>query len=456
MPDGSPRFPRNPTCTSHPALLRRRQASHGRRAALAGAALLLLAPRGTPAQEWEVLAQPTIHDLKKLSFVSNLHGWAAGDSGTILVTTDGGSTWSPQISPVDHHVVDLRMLDAQLGWALAQQLPAPPTWEYGTTLIRTTNGGTDWFVQSTFEDLLVHALDFTDAQWGCTAGEQGNLWWTSDGGASWTPSVVDSAELARWPIHEVKFHTATYGMATGGLFDVTGLVWRTTDGGQFWTHQRVAGEPFFGIHFFDSLDVLCVGGDLDYGAGMVQTTTGGAQWEYTYLGIWGRATAVSFRTASEGWAPLGFAGTYMKTGDGGSRWDATPTPGGTAMYDVLFTDSGTGYMAGEEGTILRYIGDGSAVGAPVPVPRESTLRLRVDPSPFWPETRVRFRLPGSALVSLRIYDVGGREITTLVEERLPGGTHSRTFDGSGLPNGVYFCRLVTGRETETRKVHLVR
>ena len=407
-------------------------------------------------QDWTVLAQPTTQDLHKLSFVDARRGWAAGDSGCILVTTDGGGSWASQTCPVGDNLVDLTMIDPEVGWALAQHQPAPPTWEYGTTLIRTTDGGADWAVEASFPDLFFHTLAFTGPLSGCLGGEQGKLWWTSDGGLTWTPGVVDSAGSAQWPVRSLTFRTPTDGLATGGLYDVTGVVWRTSDAGQSWAYQRVAGEPLFAAHFFDSSNVLCVGGDLDYGAGMVRTSDAGASWQYTYLGIWGRASALSFRTPTDGWAPLGFAGTIMRTRDGGNRWTAMPTPGGGAMNDVLFADSGTGYMAGAGGTILKYVGEGTSVGVPELGAGASTLALQACPNPFGPATRVDFEVPGSAFVSLRVYDVLGREVARLVDERLPGGTYARSFDGRGLPNGVYFCALTIGSESATRKMLLVK
>jgi len=352
--------------------------------------------------------------------------------------------------------VDVEMLDTQRGWALVQQLPAPPTWEYGSTVIRTTNGGADWSVQTAFPDLLLYALAFPDSVSGCLGGEQGRLWWTDDAGASWTEATVDSADAAHWPVYDIAFHTSTYGMATGGQYDVTGLVWTTTDGGHHWVAKRVAGEPVFGTHFVDSLAVICVSGDVDYGSGMVRTTNGGADWEYTYLGIWGQASAIAFRTETEAWAPLGFAGTYMKTIDAGERWDAMFTPDSTAMRHVVFTDSTTGYMVGDGGRILRWVG-AAPVATPEPVAATpATLLLRSWPNPFRFEVRLDFRVPRSAPVSLAIYDVHGREIATLVRARLPQGTYARTLDARDLPSGVYFCRLVVGNDAATRKMSLVR
>jgi len=59
-------------------------------------------------------------------------------------------------------------------------------------------------------------------------------------------------------------------------------------------------------------------------------------------------------------------------------------------------------------------------------------------------------------VSLKIYDVLGKEVTTLVNERFQPGTYQVSFDGSGLPSGVYFYRLTAGEFTAVKKMVLIR
>ncbi|MCI0636612.1 MAG: T9SS type A sorting domain-containing protein, partial [Actinobacteria bacterium] len=328
--------------------------------------------------------------------------------------------------------------------------------EYGTTLLRTTNGGADWFVQSTFDELFLHAVDFTDEARGCAGGDLGRLWWTTDGGAAWTEATVGQPEFARWPVREIKFLTASFGLASGGFYDVTGMVWRTTDGGAFWSHRRVGPEPIFGIHFFDATDALCVSGDLDFGSGMVTSTNGGEEWNYTYLGIWGQASAVSFRTPTDGWAPLGFAGSAMYTLDSGQTWDWTFTPDSTAMRDVCFPDSGTGYMVGDAGTVLKYIASPTSVSASWPTPAREALLLESRPNPFRASTQLAFRLPSAGSVSLKVYDAQGREVATLADGALAPGPHVRAFDGGRLASGVYWCRLSAGGRVETRRIVLIR
>jgi hypothetical protein len=85
------------------------------------------------------------------------------------------------------------------------------------------------------------------------------------------------------------------------------------------------------------------------------------------------------------------------------------------------------------------------------------------PNPFNPTTQIRFGITDYGLsegllseVSLKIYDVLGREVATLVNEGMRPGSYDREFDGSGLASGVYLCRLQAGSFVQTRKLLLLR
>jgi hypothetical protein len=74
------------------------------------------------------------------------------------------------------------------------------------------------------------------------------------------------------------------------------------------------------------------------------------------------------------------------------------------------------------------------------------------PNPFNPTTVIAYSLPAPAAVTLKVYDLIGREIKTLVNERQNAGQHSMTFDGSNYPSGVYFYRLQAGTYSQTKKL----
>ena len=76
------------------------------------------------------------------------------------------------------------------------------------------------------------------------------------------------------------------------------------------------------------------------------------------------------------------------------------------------------------------------------------------PNPFNPSTTIRYSIPKSSQVILTIYDLIGREITTLVNEAQASGEYSVIWNGQDHPSGIYLCRLMAGNFTETRKLLL--
>jgi hypothetical protein len=80
----------------------------------------------------------------------------------------------------------------------------------------------------------------------------------------------------------------------------------------------------------------------------------------------------------------------------------------------------------------------------------------IDPNPFSRSTVIRYSLPGTGHVSIRIYDMAGRIVETLVDRTAEPGIHEVTWNAEGERNGIYFCRLETDGQTDVKKMTLVR
>lgn len=89
------------------------------------------------------------------------------------------------------------------------------------------------------------------------------------------------------------------------------------------------------------------------------------------------------------------------------------------------------------------------------IPKDYTLYQNY-PNPFNPKTIIKFQIPNHAMVELKVYDVLGREITVLINQRLNPGTYEVEFDGSIYPSGVYFYRLAAGEYSECKKMVLIK
>jgi hypothetical protein len=89
------------------------------------------------------------------------------------------------------------------------------------------------------------------------------------------------------------------------------------------------------------------------------------------------------------------------------------------------------------------------------IPRKIAL-LQNYPNPFNPSTTIRFSLPQRSLVTLKVLDMLGREVATLVDGEMDAGEHSVVFNTSGLSSGVYFYRLKAGNFVEQKKMVFVK
>lgn len=409
---------------------------------------------------WLPLPSPVTHDLRALSFVGNDSGWVAGDSGTVLLTVDGGDSWIVQDPGVRHDIVDIVFLDRRHGWALAQDLSFGDGSGYGTYILRTADGGESW--DSLFIALeLLHAVTFLDTLNGWAGGEFGTILNSSDGGASWIRAAVDSTIFSFHPVRNIRFYSPELGIAIGGRYDQVGAIWRLGGAGMPWQAGGIGPEPLNDIFFRDSLNILAVGGDLDYGASLVRSFDGGLSWSYQLLGIFGEATALAFRSPSEGWATLSFAGTYMVTGNGGISWNDAPTPGQVPVYDVTFTDTATGYMVGNGGAIFKYNPAVLGVKTDEPGAAPGFVLYPNYPNPFNGRTVVSYQLSVVSDVALEVYNLLGEKVITLVKANQGAGKYRVQWNGQDLrgrrvSSGVYLYRLEAGGFVQSRKMMLIR
>jgi hypothetical protein len=92
---------------------------------------------------------------------------------------------------------------------------------------------------------------------------------------------------------------------------------------------------------------------------------------------------------------------------------------------------------------------------PKELPRGYVLEQNY-PNPFNPSTSIRYALPAAGPVRLRVFDLLGKEVATLVDAPQSAGWHTASFQASGLPSGVYFYRLESGSWVQTQKMVLVK
>ena len=422
---------------------------------------------------WESVESPTNQFLTSVYFVDSLYGWAVGDSGTIIHTTNGGSDWSFQNSKTENKIVDVFFLNRELGWASSWKTSSIP---FGTILLKTTDGGQSW-ISELYQDenLFITTILFLDSLNGWMGGRPHALVKTTNGGLSWVQADIDTSIFAFFPISSINFYNSQYGYACGGSFENVGLIWRTTNGGNKWFVIEpgfAASEPILELHIFDTLNVIGIGGDFEIlGVGTIRTTDGGLSWEYEYIGIPGSGVTIDFRNDNEAWASLGGQQKFIYSLDSGASWIQIPTPDSAAIFDVVFPDSLHGFAVGKQGAILKYkqpIVDAiSDYNDAIP---NSFKLFQNYPNPFNPSTTIKFSIPTSPqsppyqggeakqgwFVQLKVYDVLGNEIAILVNKLQKSEKYEVEFSANNLPSGIYFYRFQTSSFRETKKMIILK
>lgn len=420
--------------------------------------IFIIPSRSYTQQYWLTLNSPTNQFLKECSFVDSLRGWVAGDSGTIIHTSNGGVNWVFQNTNIGYEdVVSIFFLNERLGWALSWDITFD-TNSFGTNILSTTNGGINWgHVRYPVDDIFINTITFVDSLTGFLGGYPGIFVKTTNGGLNWYQVELDSSFFAGFPPLRFSFYNSQYGFACGGVFDIAGVIWKTTNYGESWISYGVGPEPIFDIEIFNLTTSLGVGGDLEYGPTVVRTTNSGTNWGYETLQLFGTAYALSFRTRAEGWAPLGFQPGWIYTIDSGETWDTYVAPDSSNLYDVEFTDYRNGFAVGKNGVIKKY---NSALinisnNNQYLLPLEITLYQNY-PNPFNPISKIKFYISKPADTKLVVYDVLGREVIVLLNEQLKQGLYEVEFKVSNLPSGLYFYQLTSGEFSKTRKMILLK
>jgi len=403
-------------------------------------------------QYWLRQPSPTTRWLYRCTFTDTLNGWAVGDSGTVIHTSDGGQNWVLQTSPVNYFIEYIFFLNQRLGWGICHNYNFN-----NTVILKTTNSGNNW--TSTYyvdTSQLFNVIYFIDSLTGFLSGYSGVILKSTNAGANWNPCIVDTNFFAQFPIKNLAFYDSQIGYGCGGVMDFAGVMWNTSNGGASWNPQGVAPEPINFILPLSASNAVAAGGDFEFGASFVKTTNSGLNWDYRPLNFFGVGQRITLRTVSEAWIPLGFSQRWAVSFDTMRTWSEIMAPDTASIYDAMFVDSLHGWAFGSSGAIYKF--NISAIGirsSQNNLPTENEL-LQNYPNPFNPSTRIIYKLARPSRVKIILFDMLGREVKILYEGFQNSGVHSLRFDAPGLSSGVYFYRLETNTSTQTKKMVFVK
>ncbi|MCB0726057.1 MAG: T9SS type A sorting domain-containing protein [Ignavibacteriae bacterium] len=396
--------------------------------------------------------------LNSVKFVNSLTGICAGNSGIILRTTNGGINWVPQSSGFSGNFNSVYFSSENIGYVVGDSANSG-------FLFKTTTGGINWNRCDLTTNVLLISVFFINDKIGFTSGESFStsgyvkIYKTIDGGVTW-----DSIDSNTSFLFNIYFINSSTGWHTGG-YVVLGSqsLYKTTNGGINWFIQFDGQAPVREVFFIDSLNGWFSGRSSFSVATIFKTTNGGSNWTPNFPGTGSIVNSLYFINKNKGWAATENR-IIQATTNGGINWiNQTYFQSGINYNSVYFADSLNGWTVGDSGTILKTTTGGVLTGfsnTSVEIPDNYSLSQNY-PNPFNPSTIINYTIPNQGNVELKLFDIVGKEVATLVSESKPAGSYEVEFsansEGKKFPSGIYFYSLsVDGNIIDTKRMVLLK
>ncbi len=403
----------------------------------------------TCAYTWATQVSGTPNQFLTVSTVSDQIGWAAGVGPTVVRTVNGGTTWTAATGTgITGDVYNIYAWSAND--ALCTTSPS------ATNIYKTTNGGTTWTQVFTQAGGFIDAIQMVSTTEGYALGDPvGGKWTvlkTTDGGTTWARMATEPAQVGT----EAGWNNALQIIGTNMWFGTNATkVYRSTDLGLTWTSGATTGTVnTYAVHY----NTASVG--LAAGTAMVLSTNGGT----SYSAVTNPGTAGNMNGlegAGSDWWSIRSGNTIYRSTNGAATWTNAFVSGTAVFQDLDFAITGSntcpsGWAVGNAGVIAKMTGTPTGVSTVSSEVPSSFLLKQNYPNPFNPTTNINFSLPQTGLVTLKVYDMSGKEVAVLLNEVKSAGSYIVGFSAANLPSGAYFYRLSSGNFVETKKMMLVK
>jgi len=417
--------------------------------------------------QWTQQISGTTSDLSCVRFINFNTGWVCGN-GVILKTTNSGFNWFYCINNIPNKPYSrIFPIDSNIVYCVG----------FYKTIIKSTNGGMNWqiIMDGPFgQGDSYQACFFLNANTGWIAGPEYKMIKTTNGGISF-----DSISLPTICFnHDIFFKNSMEGLYCGEC----GALQKTTDGGFNWFPVNVQASL---LYYFRNLTFInnTTGWSVSSSQKIFKTTDFGNNWDslsYIPNGSFG-IHYILFTSANVGYS-CGEGFNVFKSTNGGINWT---TQNGNGGHYLFFLNDTVGWKIANLGDI-RFTTNGGE--NPSTIINVNLISNNFDlyqnyPNPFNPVTKIKFNIPvdprirgndngrrsptgafgddnGGEVwidkVVLKVFDILGKKIETLVNEKLNPGTYEVTLNASQYPSGVYFYRILTNGYNETKRMIVLK
>jgi photosystem II stability/assembly factor-like uncharacterized protein len=382
------------------------------------------------------------------AFLTNAQGdmFVGTFPGGIFRSTDSGQSWQRQNNGMDDPPV----------FSLAI-IGAGDIFAGTSTMFRSTNNGEEWERKNAGLPNLASVTDIAinKATGSLYIGTNNGVFSSTNYGSSWSSFSNGLGDLDISSLTINSNGDLFAGTTVGGIF-------RRTDGSPAWTMVG-NGLPATGVPLVPALSVFPRTDDLLSVLilfGVYRSSNNGDLWTQTLTDQFLSSLAIGNNgiayAANASYDIVRSNNVYRST-DGGQSWVSIRSGlSSNNPINSLGIDSLNRLYAGTwAGGVFVWTPPPSSVAEGREVP--STFQMsRNYPNPFNPSTTIVFQNPYAAFVTLKVFDLLGREVASLVNELQQPGKHEAVWDATDFPSGVYLCRFQTSGYSTAQKLILLR
>jgi photosystem II stability/assembly factor-like uncharacterized protein len=394
------------------------------------------------AQTWTQQTSPITDFIYSSSAVDTNVCWMCGGSPSVIRTTNGGTNWTNVTGEISSYTIG--------GLYSIFGVSDLEAWVGGGdgNLYHTTNAGVNWELATlpipvtTFID----AIHFFNQNTGFVLGDPKNTtwcyYWTTDAGANWTsagPSSIDS---------EVGWNNSYAALDTGHIWFGTSSakIYKGVLRGGFTAAETPGTSNIFGVAFTNYKNGVAIVNTLRLVDPNQITSDGGNSWNAGTFMPYGTQFAIK---SIPGYPYVWLGGMvdsngsiYYSTDNGINFTLQSSLPSKSCVNALTFVNINCGWAGLASGDIYRYHNTISDINNNKTIIPEVYSLGQNYPNPFNPSTNISYQLPINSYVTIKVCDVLGREVATLVNSKQTTGSYTVEFNASNLASGIYFYRLV--------------
>ncbi len=390
------------------------------------------------------------YGFSSIYFINEDTGWVAGEKGSIFYTDDGGLNWYKQNHSDSLSFSSIYAIDNKNVFAVGAVIKGLSIFDRSGIIFRTINGGQAWERQN-FDTLYgFNSIVFTNVSTGWISGTNSTLLKTNNRGNTWNKITLDT----NFAEGKIQFINENIGWIGGTL--------KTIDGGENWFSQIIPLTSLNSFNFVDTEMGWAIGTYNGFN-NILKTIDGGDNWIPCGITPPGYNFSIQFVNETIGWISgfdyLNRTSIILKTTNGGYSWieQKSPCKNEGGFSDIFFINEKIGWAIGE-GIIKTTTGGNTGINSIYHSSKmpQKILLFQNYPNPFNPSTTIRYVISKPSYVSVKVYDLLGREVETLVKEYQSAGKYTIHWTGENYPSGLYLYQLQAGEFCETRKFMLIK